>query len=100
MEVVESLSEKIKGFALDMGFDKVGIAKAMALESEGARLFQWLENGFHGEMAWMERLKDKRIDPSKLLPGARSVIAVALNYFTPLKHAELPDSGKISRYAW
>jgi epoxyqueuosine reductase len=97
---VDSVSVKIKRFAHEVGFDKVGITKATPLETEADHLFQWLEKGYHGEMSWMERWKEKRVDPSQLLPGARSVVAVALNYFTPHKHDELPDSGKISRYAW
>ena len=95
--LVASLSEKIKAHALELGFDKVGIARAEPLAIEGARLFQWLDAGFHGEMAWMERWREKRVDPSELLPNAKTVIAVALNYFTPHEHS---GEGKISRYAW
>ena len=95
---MQSLSEKIRSHALDVGFDKVGIARAECLDPEGARLFKWLDAGRHGEMAWMERWRDKRVDPAELLPNARSVIAVALNYFTPHRHNQA--SGKISRYAW
>jgi len=95
-----SVSDKIKSHALELGFDKVGIAHAEPLEVEGARLFEWLNAGYHGEMAWMERWKEKRVDPSELLPGAKSVIAVALNYFTPHRHIEDKTRGKISRYAW
>jgi Uncharacterized Fe-S protein len=95
---VPSLSEKIRSHALDVGFDKVGIARAERLDTESARLFRWLDGGRHGEMAWMERWRDKRVDPSELLPNARSVIAVALNYFTPHSHDQ--NTGKISRYAW
>jgi epoxyqueuosine reductase len=94
---VDSLSDKIKSHALELGFHKVGIARAVPLAAEGARLFQWLDAGYHGEMAWMERWREKRVDPSELLPDAKSVIAVALNYFTPHEHIK---DGKISRYAW
>jgi epoxyqueuosine reductase len=94
---VASPSEKIKSHAFELGFNKVGIARAEQLSIEGARLFQWLDAGYQGEMAWMERWRDKRVDPSQLLPNAKSVIAVALNYFTPHEHS---DEGKISRYAW
>jgi epoxyqueuosine reductase len=97
---VHSLTEKIKLRAREIGFDKVGVARAEPLDDEGARLFQWLDNGYHGEMAWMERWREKRVDPSELLPNAKSVIAVVLNYFTPHKHTQDAASGKISRYAW
>ena len=97
---VQSLSEKIKTWALEIGFDKVGIASAERLEIEGDRLFRWLNSGYHGEMAWMERWRDKRVDPGELLPNARSVVAVAVNYFTPHDYSDQPGVGKISRYAW
>lgn len=95
---VPSLSDNIKTWAKEIGLDKVGIAPADRLENEGSQLFQWLDAGYHGEMVWMERWRDKRVDPNELLPNARSVVAVALNYFTPHIHGGEP--GKISRYAW
>jgi epoxyqueuosine reductase len=93
-------SQKIKERALLEGFDKVGIVRAEALLAERERLEQWLERGLNGEMRWMERDIDKRTDPRQLLPEARSVIVVALNYFTPHEHAVDESAGKISRYAW
>jgi epoxyqueuosine reductase len=97
-DCVASLSEQIKEWALEIGFSKVGIARAQRLDLEGERLFRWLDAGNHGAMAWMERWRDKRVDPNELLPNAKSVVAVALNYFTPHYHASA--GGKISRYAW
>ena len=94
------LSAKIKEFARNVGFDKVGITRAEPLRDEGVRLNEWIDLGYHGQMAWMERWKEKRVDPAELLPNAKSVVAVALNYFTPYKHSELAGTGKISRYAW
>lgn len=95
-----SISQRIKTKALEIGFHKVGIARADPLDQEGARLFDWLAAGYHGEMTWMERRAEKRADPAEILPGAKSVIVVLLNYFTPHKHNDRPESGKISRYAW
>ena len=95
-----SLANKIKTHALGLGFHKVGIARAEPLKEEGARLFQWLDAGYQGEMAWMQRWAEKRVDPSEILPNAKSVVVVALNYFTPHEHRSQPGSGKISRYAW
>jgi epoxyqueuosine reductase len=92
-----SISELIKARALDLGFNKVGIARAAELKPDGERLRQWLENGYHGEMAWMEREPQKRSDPRMIFPEARSVISLAMNYYTPAQHGE---TGKISRYAW
>ena len=93
-----SFSDNVRRWAIDVGFDKVGIAPAERLDKEAAHLFRWLDAGHHGEMAWMERWRDQRVDPGELLPNAKSVVAVALNYFTPHRHDD--RSGKISRYAW
>lgn len=97
---VVSLSEKIKQKALDLGFHKVGIARGDALEQEGENLFAWLRRSFHGEMAWLAREPGKRVDPCLIFPEARSVIAVALNYYTPAQHETDSKRGKVSRYAW
>ena len=95
-----SLTEKIKQKAIEIGFHKVGIVRAEKLKEEGEHLKAWLEKDFHGEMKWLEREPEKRSDPNLLLPGAKSIIVVALNYFTPHEHEEDSDKGKISRYAW
>ncbi len=91
---------QIKERALQEGFHKVGIVSAAPLMEEGARLAEWLRRGFHGEMRWMERDPTQRTDPCQLFPAARSVVVVALNYYTPHEHADDPAIGKISRYAW
>jgi epoxyqueuosine reductase len=97
---VQSFSERIKAHALNLGFHKVGIARVEPLTDAGAKLFQWLKAGYHGQMAWMERWAEKRVDPQQILPNAKSMVVVALNYFTPHEHASEPKNGKISRYAW
>ena len=93
-------SRRIKQRASEMGFHKVGIVPATALIPERARLEEWLERGFHGEMRWMERDPAQRTDPRLVFPQARSVIVVALNYYKPHRHTDAPSTGKISRYAW
>lgn len=95
-----SLSEQIKQKALEIGFHKIGIVRAEALEAERANFNSWIASGFQGEMAWMEREPDKRTDPRLLFPSAKSVIVVAINYYTPHKHEGDQSEGKISRYAW
>ena len=95
-----SLAHKIKERALFEGFNKVGIAGTASLEDEGRRLREWLTRGYHGEMSWMARDVDKRIDPREIFPQARSAVVVALNYYTPHQHQQNPGTGKISRYAW
>lgn len=95
-----TLAENIKDRALFEGFNKVGIVGAESLEDEGRRLQEWLARGHHGEMRWMARDVHKRIDPHEIFPQARSVVVVALNYFTPHQHQPDIATGKVSRYAW
>ena len=93
-------SGKIKDVARELGFDPVGIVPATILSAEGAQLRQWLEQGWHGKMDYLARHAELRVDPAKLLPGVRSVVCVALNYYRPDQHSDDPAIGKISRYAW
>ena len=95
-----SFTEQIKQKALEIGFDKVGIARADFLLNEGEKLGEWLEQGFHAEMKWMEREPEKRVNPALIFPEAKSVLVVALNYFTPHEHEQSNEKGKVSRYAW
>jgi epoxyqueuosine reductase len=94
------LTEEVKSRARALGFQKVGVARAESLTGERARLEEWLARGRHAGMSWMARDVSRRTDPRELLPGARSVVAVALNYFTPHEHSRERGTGKISRYAW
>ncbi|MEP7213857.1 MAG: tRNA epoxyqueuosine(34) reductase QueG [Acidobacteriota bacterium] len=97
---MSGITAAIKEKALELGFSKVGVAAAGRLDAEGERLDAWLGRGMHGQMAWMERDPEKRVDPRVIFPGTRSMIVVALNYFTPHEHEQKPAAGKISRYAW
>ena len=94
---VTSLSEKIREKASELGISKIGFARAEELAYDASRILEWLGRGYHGEMAWMEREPEKRTDPRLIFPDARSVISVAVNYYTPNQHNK---AGKISRYAW
>jgi epoxyqueuosine reductase len=94
-------ARQIRERALSEGFEKVGIVRAVALEEERERLEEWLKRGFQGEMRWMERDPIQRTDPRLLWSEARSVVVVALNYYTAHEHPqEDRATGKISRYAW
>ncbi|HUR99626.1 MAG TPA: QueG-associated DUF1730 domain-containing protein, partial [Pyrinomonadaceae bacterium] len=95
-----SLSEKIKQKASELGIDKIGFARAGALADRGSHFFEWLERGHHGEMGWLEREPEKRTDPRSIFPDARTVVSVAVNYYTPYIHSNDKGAGKISRYAW
>ncbi len=93
-------SESIKNKAKELGFDFCGIAKAGFLEDEAPRLDSWLSKNYHGEMAWMANHFDKRLDPTKLVPGAKSVISVMLNYYPSKRLPESKEDYKISKYAY
>lgn len=90
----------IKERARAEGFNKVGIVSAVPLDEEGRRLKEWLARGYHGTMAWMAREVEKRVSPREIFPEARSVVVVALNYYTSNQHEENTATGKVSRYAW
>jgi epoxyqueuosine reductase len=94
-----NLTEEIRAQAKQVGFDAVGITRAGRLDERNG-LREWLSAGHHGEMSWMGVDPEKRTDPLRLLSEAKSVIALALNYYSPFKHSEQPQCGKVSRYAW
>jgi len=83
-----------------LGFDLIGFAKAEELEAEEKRLDDWLDSGYQAGMSYMERNLEKRRDVSKILPGAKSVISLAVNYYTDHKYTNNSNVGKVSRYAW
>ena len=91
-------SKLVKRLAKEQGFDACGISAAGCLEEEATGLENWLNAGFHGTMSWMERHFDERLDPRKLVPGAKSVISVVLNYFP--NEGQRADAPKISKYAY
>lgn len=94
------LAAEVKRLARELGFHKVGVARARPLDAEKQRLEEWLRRGYQAGMAWMERDVERRTNPAQLLPGARSIVVVGLNYYTPHEHGEDASIGKISRYAW
>lgn len=93
-------TNQIKSKAVEIGFHKVGIVRAEPLLEEQKHLEEWLARNFHGTMKWMEREPEKRADPTILFPGAKSIVVLALNYYTTHEHEESSEKGKISRYAW
>lgn len=88
----------IKAEAVRLGFLSCGISKAGFLEEEAPRLENWLQQNMHGEMQYMENYFDKRLDPTKLVEGSKSVISLLLNYYPSETQRE--DSYKISKYAY
>lgn len=88
----------IKTHAQRLGFLSCGISRAEFLAEEAPRLEQWLKAGMHGQMAYMENHFDKRLDPTLLVPGAKSVVSLLYNYYPQQKQEK--DSFKISKYAY
>ncbi len=88
----------IKKTAASLGFDYCGIAKAVKLDDDARRLEKWLNKGLQGTMQYMENHFDLRVDPGKLVPGARSVITLLKNYFPA--DQQQPCTPKISKYAF
>ncbi|MDN3723371.1 tRNA epoxyqueuosine(34) reductase QueG [Aequorivita sp. SDUM287046] len=91
-------TELIKAEAKRLGFISCGISKAAFLEEEAPRLENWLKNQMNGEMAYMENHFDKRLDPTLLVPGSKSVISLLLNYFP--SEIQTSEAYKISKYAY
>ena len=81
-------SEQVQAFARGLGFDLAGIASAGATP-ESAFFTEWLSHGYAGQMQYLERQKNQRLDPSLLLPGVRSVIVCAMNYNTEIGRAHV-----------
>lgn len=86
--------------AKQLGFDLVGFSKADLLQDESGKLQQWLDKGYQATMNYMEKNFSKRKDVKEVLPNAKSVISLALNYYTPDNHSNEKNVGKVSRYAW
>lgn len=92
-------AEKIKAEAKRLGFMSCGVSKAGFLEEEAPRLEQWLNSNMHGEMAYMANHFDKRLDPTKLVEEAKSVISLTLNYYPENIQLD-PTAPKLSKYAY
>ena len=95
----------VRRLALEAGFHRVGVARAHARDLDRQRLSDWLAAGHHGDMDWLARNIDRRCDPDQVVPGARSVIMLAVDYDSDAPHSmesgAVPKGhGWISRYAW
>jgi epoxyqueuosine reductase len=95
-------AELVRERALEMGFDLVGFAPAGP--APGAEQFmRWLSAGYHGQMAYLARAPERRLDPRQVLPSARTVVIVGISYETlavPMALLTDPARGRIARYAW
>ncbi len=95
----EQQTNLIKRKALESGFSFCGISKAEFLKEEAPRLEEWLKRGYQGKMGYLENHFDKRLDPTLLVPGAKSVISLIYNYY-PAKEIAAGDQFKIAKYAY
>lgn len=93
-------NEYVTNLTKSYGFDLIGFAEAKDLEFEIRRINRWLNEGYHAGMKYMERNQDKRKHVTKILPSAKSVISLGMNYYSPNMHSNDTNNGKISRYAW
>lgn len=94
----KNYTQLLKTEATRLGFSFCGISKAKFLEEDAPRLEKWLNQKMHGEMHYMENYFDKRLDPTKLVEGSKSVISLMYNYYPQKEQRQ--DSYKISRYAY
>jgi epoxyqueuosine reductase len=96
--LVEKNTIWIKNKCNELGFDYCGIARAERLDEDARRLERWLTSGMHGKMQYMENHFDMRVDPAKLVPGAKSVITLLINYFP--HQQQQSEAPKIAKYAY
>lgn len=96
---ITKLTQKIKQLSRDEGFQYCGISKADFLEEEAPRLEEWLKRDYHGKMGYLANHFDKRLDPRKLVDGAKSVISLIYNYY-PKRDLSEDSNYKIAKYAY
>lgn len=94
----EKNTQLIKAEAKRLGFNSCGIAAAVQLQDDARRLEAWLSKGYNAGMQYMERNFDLRIDPSKLVPGAKTVITLLFNYYPDI--AQQQQAPKVAKYAY
>ncbi|MCH2085142.1 MAG: tRNA epoxyqueuosine(34) reductase QueG [Saprospiraceae bacterium] len=99
MNLAEKNTRLIKEKAYELGFQFIGIAKAERMDEEARRLEEWLNQGRHGKMQYMENHFEKRIDPCKLVEGAKTVVSLLYNYHNDQVQND-PEAPKISQYAY
>jgi len=101
MKNIHTSTQFIKSLATELGFTYCGISKAEFLVEEAPRLEEWLKRNYQGNMSYLENHFDKRLDPTLLVPGAKSVVSLLYNYYPEKDLAkENPDNYKIAKYAY
>jgi epoxyqueuosine reductase len=92
--------ERLRDFVIEQGFISAGFAKADLLKEDIAHYREWIDNGYHATMHYLDKNYDKKEDVRQILPEAKTVMVAAFNYNTAYQHSGYSDVGKISRYAW
>ncbi|WP_339924012.1 tRNA epoxyqueuosine(34) reductase QueG [uncultured Cyclobacterium sp.] len=100
MKTIAKHTQIVKSTASRLGFDYCGIAKAAFLEEDAPKLENWLNKNYHGKMAYMANHFDKRLDPRKLVEGAKSVVSLMYNYYPQQGQVKDEDALKIAKYAY
>lgn len=100
---VKNLKQSIIDLSHELGFQKIGFARAEPIPEKNTQLNQWLEDGFHAEMAWLEKRRAERGNLNTYFPGVRTIVSLAMNYFTG-SSADVVSQGRgdyhFSNYAW
>ncbi|MCB9082427.1 MAG: tRNA epoxyqueuosine(34) reductase QueG [Lewinellaceae bacterium] len=99
MQDTARYTQLVRQAARELGFGLVGFARATHLDEEARRLESWLNQGQHGTMQYLANHFDKRVDPRELVPGAKSVVSLIYNYYSPARQVD-PQAPRISRYAY
>jgi len=95
----QKVTQLIKSKAAELGFTFCGLSKAEFLEEEAPKLEEWLNRGYQGKMGYLENHFEKRLNPTLLVPGAKSVVSLVYNYY-PKKDLAQDDQLKIAKYAY
>ena len=98
MTELQTISRSIKEKGKEAGFDYIGFSKAGKLDEEESRLKQWLDAGYQGSMSYMENHFDKRLDPTALMPGTKTVISLMYNHYP--SQIQTGDTYKVAKYAY
>ena len=97
---LSEITQIVRKKAYELGFELVGFSKAAFLKDESEKLKLWLNRGYAATMHWLERTFDKRVNPKLILPEAKSIISLGLNYYQKSKTKIKSNEGKVSIYAW
>lgn len=100
MTPADKHSQILKSTANRLGFDYCGIAKAAFLEEEAPRLEEWLNQNYQGKMGYLANHFDKRLDPTKLVDGAKTVVSLIYNYYPEKQLSHQPGDIKLAKYAY